>query len=157
MTVLSKLYNPVKDGVQTLQCVKMAPEAVYAKLCTLEMGRWDPIMQRAALQLMQRSEGEKGESEVVTAFERRPLWTGKAAPSFPLFAKAAAKLLSVHATTAAAERNWSAWGQHYQSNRNQLAVQRAKKLVFIKANEARLSKDKAAVRGEQELTMDHMA
>ena len=58
----------------------------------------------------------------------------KASTSFPLLSSAAQWLLSIHATTAVAERNWSIWGQLYQSQRNQLGIEKAEKMVFVKAN-----------------------
>eukprot|EP00983_Pelagomonas_calceolata_P037102 1136191-Pelagomonas_calceolata.AAC.3 len=51
-----------------------------------------------------------------------------------LQAVAANKLLSAHTTTAAAERNWSAWGDTYTSLCNRLNVETADKLVYVKAN-----------------------
>jgi len=47
---------------------------------------------------------------------------------------AANKLLSAHATSCAAERNWSAWGCIYTSLRNSLGIETAEKLVLVKVN-----------------------
>ncbi|KAJ9534756.1 hypothetical protein QJQ45_013119 [Haematococcus lacustris] len=63
----------------------------------------------------------------------RNFWR-KAASNFPLLAAAACKLLAVHVTSAASKRNWSAWGRLYTAARNRLGMERAKKLIFIKAN-----------------------
>lgn len=46
-------------------------------------------------------------------------------------AEAATRLLSCHATTAAAERNWSVWGRVYTATRNGLKVATAEKIIFI--------------------------
>jgi hypothetical protein len=51
----------------------------------------------------------------------------------PTAANAAARLLSMHASIAAAERNWSAWGQGYTSLRNRLSLETAAKMVYVKA------------------------
>ncbi|KAJ9507484.1 hypothetical protein QJQ45_006491 [Haematococcus lacustris] len=49
-------------------------------------------------------------------------------------AKAAVRLLSVHVSTAAAERNWSVWTSIYRNAlRNSLSVEQAEKLVYVKA------------------------
>ncbi|KAL6759835.1 hypothetical protein V8C86DRAFT_2565464 [Haematococcus lacustris] len=40
----------------------------------------------------------------------------------------------MHVTTAAAERNWSSWGNTYNAGRSQLNVATAEKMVYIKAN-----------------------
>ena len=53
---------------------------------------------------------------------------------YPLVAAAANRLLAVHVTTAAAERNWSAWGRTYNALRNRLSIELAEKCIFIKAN-----------------------
>ena len=64
----------------------------------------------------------------------RDFWLSKAEKQFPLLAVAANKLLSAHATTAAAQRNWSAWGRTYDSLRNRLCIETAEKMVYVKAN-----------------------
>jgi len=51
-----------------------------------------------------------------------------------LLSVAANKLLSAHATSAAAERNWSAWGHIYTPLCNSLSIETAEKMVDIKAN-----------------------
>jgi len=51
-----------------------------------------------------------------------------------LLSVAANKLLSAHATSAAAERNWSAWGHIYTPLRNSLSIEIAEKMIGIKAN-----------------------
>ncbi|KAJ9531271.1 hypothetical protein QJQ45_006712 [Haematococcus lacustris] len=66
---------------------------------------------------------------------RRAFWKLQAAPQFPILAKAAQRLLSAHASTAAAERNWSVWGHTYHNAlRNNLSVEAAKREVYLKAN-----------------------
>ncbi|KAJ9505505.1 hypothetical protein QJQ45_023791, partial [Haematococcus lacustris] len=47
----------------------------------------------------------------------------------PQFREAATRLLSMHVTTAAAERNWSAWGLTYEAGRAQLGIEKTEKLV----------------------------
>ncbi|KAJ9530357.1 hypothetical protein QJQ45_000724 [Haematococcus lacustris] len=65
---------------------------------------------------------------------RRAFW-GKAGPrGFPHLAVAASRLMGVHATSAASERNWSAWGRLFTSARTRLTLERAKMLIYIKAN-----------------------
>ncbi|KAJ9521542.1 hypothetical protein QJQ45_008836 [Haematococcus lacustris] len=59
----------------------------------------------------------------------------QAAPQFPILAKAAQRLLSAHASTAAAERNWSMWGHTYHNAlRNNFSVEAAKREVCLKAS-----------------------
>jgi hypothetical protein len=40
----------------------------------------------------------------------------------------------MHASSAAAERNWSAWGRTYTSLRDRLSLEAASKMVYLKAN-----------------------
>ncbi|KAJ9518436.1 hypothetical protein QJQ45_018466 [Haematococcus lacustris] len=71
----------------------------------------------------------------LTGSARRAFWKLQAAPQFPILAKAAERLLSAHASTAAAERNWSVWGHTYHNAlRNNLSVEAAKREVYLKAN-----------------------
>ena len=71
---------------------------------------------------------------MVDISDRRALWD-HLADGFPYVTKAARRLLSLHATSCAAERNWSAWGRIYNDKlRNGLSVERAKKIIFINAN-----------------------
>jgi hypothetical protein len=46
-------------------------------------------------------------------------------------ADVAQRLLRVHVTFAATERDWSLWGRVYNASRSQLAQERAKKLFAI--------------------------
>lgn len=74
--------------------------------------------------------------------KRRQFWghmaavnpLNRAAPTYPCLAKAANTLLSAHATSAAAERNFSAWGRQHQPGRASLGLTRAQKLVYIQHN-----------------------
>ena len=65
---------------------------------------------------------------------RKRFWSKCGKAAFPLLSKAAVLLLSAHATTGAAERNWSKWSLIYQKNRAALTIERAEMLVFIQAN-----------------------
>ena len=71
---------------------------------------------------------------VVAVSDRRALWNNLAV-KFPYVTKAARRLLSLHTTSCASERNWSAWGRIFNDKlRNGLDVERAMKIIFIKAN-----------------------
>jgi hypothetical protein len=75
----------------------------------------------------------------------------KAGAQFPYLNKAAVRLLSMHASTAAAERNWSAWGRVYTSLRNRLSLETAEKMVYVKANMT-----SSAATEDSMITLDHM-
>ena len=66
---------------------------------------------------------------------RRGWWSNKGPLSgFPLIAEAALRLLSMHATSCAPERNWSQWGLLYSKMRANLSLDVGEKMIFIKGN-----------------------
>jgi hypothetical protein len=69
-----------------------------------------------------------------SASRRALVWESYGAPRFPLLAKVAKRTLAMHATSCASERNWSLWGSVYTKARNQLAIERAAKLIYIREN-----------------------
>jgi hypothetical protein len=83
-----------------------------------------------------QSEGE-GPSRVTVVApvdSRLRYWARYLAGNYPLLASAARRLLLLHVTTCSCERNWSLWGTTYTKARNALAIERAEKLIYIKAN-----------------------
>ena len=82
---------------------------------------------------------------------RKRWWTqGKA--TFPLLGQAAERLLSMHTTTCATERNWSTFGRIYVKGRSRLEISKAEKLVFIKGNHA----GSAGKGVDEEVALNHM-
>jgi hAT family C-terminal dimerisation region len=57
------------------------------------------------------------------------VWKRYCKQQYPELSAVALKLLSVHGTSAATERNWALWGRLYTASRNQLGMERAKKLI----------------------------
>ena len=53
---------------------------------------------------------------------------------FPVMATVATKLLSMHPTSCASERNWSAWSQLFHNKRSSLSLERARKFVYVRCN-----------------------
>jgi len=64
---------------------------------------------------------------------RRAVWLsrGQLGKDYSALAGLALRVLSLHATSCAPERNWSLWGQLYRKNRSRLGLLRAEKLVFV--------------------------
>ncbi|EFJ52712.1 hypothetical protein VOLCADRAFT_85978 [Volvox carteri f. nagariensis] len=58
----------------------------------------------------------------------------------------------MHASTCSSERNWSAWGLVYTKARNQLAIEQAEKIVYIRGN-AGLQGNQGAAADEVELIL----
>ncbi|KAJ9509524.1 hypothetical protein QJQ45_001972 [Haematococcus lacustris] len=116
------------------QTAAQVQAAVALEVTRLQVCGWkdDKVAMAAAL-FPPGPPNASGEMVVEAVAARRNFWR-KAANNFPLLAAAACKLLAVQVTSAASERNWSAWGRLYTAARNRLGMERAKKLIFIKAN-----------------------
>ena len=84
---------------------------------------------------------DEGRTFVCSTTKRRKLWTKMAATSHPACAQAADKLLSMHATSCAPERNWSLWGSVYMKGRSKLARERGEKLVYVRAHAGQVDRD----------------
>lgn len=71
---------------------------------------------------------------------RRAMWSGNGAlaKAYPTLSFVARRMLSLHATSCAPERNWSHWGRMYRKDRSLLGVRRAEKLIFL-SSQAKLS------------------
>ena len=108
------------------------------------MNDWPVKMLSKARNLMQRVEVD-GCMQLSSAELRRNYWRRIAAPKFPLLAAATARLLSLHASSCSAERNWSAWGRTFVPLRNRLSHAVAEKMIFIKGNLAKPVQDMAEV------------
>lgn len=70
----------------------------------------------------------------LSAVSRRRNWWRLHAGRFSLLAAAAERLLAMHVTSAAAERNWSAWGRHFTAQRASMAVKTGMKVIFVQVN-----------------------
>jgi hypothetical protein len=100
--------------------------------------------------LQRRDEGTGGVIYVSSASERIQFWDVHAINAFPIIAKVAVRLLSMHSTTCATERNWSIWGALFRKSRSRLQLERAEKLVFLKGW---LSKQSSNEESEQALML----
>ena len=111
---------------------------VSRELTELDMGDWPSDMQDAADFLSKRNyDADPTVLQILRSpslAHARNFWLLKAASLFPKLTFAANKLLSAHVTTAAAERNWSAWGRTYTSLRANLSLESAEKMIYVKAN-----------------------
>ena len=69
--------------------------------------------------------------------QRRGVWTEiLSKEGFPLVAQCAERLMCMHASAAASERNWSVWGQIYTKYRTRLELKKGEKLAYIRGNTA---------------------
>ncbi len=109
-----------------------AQTAIEAELDRLDIMDWPESMTRLLPHFMKRTEVD-GKIQVASTTSRRTFWA-RHKDVFPYIATGAIALLSAHVTTAAAERNWSAWGRIYTNIRNRLGLLTAEMMVYIKAN-----------------------
>ena len=85
--------------------------------------------------LTKRKEGDKGRILVAPIRDRINLWVVFGVKhGFPLTAKCAERLLGMHITSGASERNWSDWGHLYTKYRARMSLKLGEKLIFIRAN-----------------------
>ncbi|KAJ9518761.1 hypothetical protein QJQ45_026025 [Haematococcus lacustris] len=110
------------------------------ELRRFECGAWHHEMIRVANDIMSMSEPGQRNGRAVTiiaaASQRLTWWQIYAKPHFPALATAALRLLSVHVSTCASERNWSAWGRLFDDpRRSGLDMASAEKLIFIQTND----------------------
>ncbi|KAJ9506913.1 hypothetical protein QJQ45_002477 [Haematococcus lacustris] len=75
-----------------------------------------------------------GRVQLAKANHRRHFWSVHMGSLYPELAAVAIRVLSAHVTTAAAERNWSVFGQIFSKTRNRLTLESAKKIAYIRGN-----------------------
>jgi uncharacterized membrane protein len=75
-------------------------------------------------------------TKAATVESRRALWINVLSRHFPALKEVAVQLLSLHATSCAAERDWSKWGKLYHKYRNALTVGKAAQMIFVAENAA---------------------
>ncbi|KAJ9523490.1 hypothetical protein QJQ45_007212 [Haematococcus lacustris] len=110
-------------------------ETARRELTLLTLGDWPTDMKSSVEAIVAETRtDEDGKTTTACISVRRGLWTFQGAGYFPHLRQAAVRLLSMHVTTAAAERNWSSWGNTYNAGRSQLNVATAGKMVYIEAN-----------------------
>ena len=105
--------------------------AVEEELVGMESAIWPPSMVTAVKVVLVGAEGQPKPD--VPMQRRRALWL-RCKDMYPLFSGVAFRLLSLHPSSCAAERNWSAWGRTYTSLRNRLSKEKAEQMIFFKAN-----------------------
>ncbi len=55
-------------------------------------------------------------------------------PVYPVLARLAGQLLSMHATKCSSERNWSVCGHIYSKARNRTAIEKAANIIYVRMN-----------------------
>jgi len=62
------------------------------------------------------------------------LWMHHLHSKYPMLARCAHPLLTLHATSASSERNWSTWTNVFTAKRNRLSLDNGESLVFVRQN-----------------------
>ncbi|KAG1675279.1 hypothetical protein FOA52_016311 [Chlamydomonas sp. UWO 241] len=112
-------------------------EALHLELATLQL---EPLPKKfeslyKVCSSRREVDGKKIKIIITPASSRRGLWTKNLANNgFPLLALCADRLLSMHATSAASERNWSVWGHIFTKYRTRLGLIKGEMLVIIRGN-----------------------
>ncbi|KAJ9526629.1 hypothetical protein QJQ45_017607, partial [Haematococcus lacustris] len=107
-------------------------EDVEWELKKLKLAQWPDAMASDVTSIVaQTRTDEDGRTVAACISMRRNLWSFEARMFVPFCSTAAGRLLSMHVTTAAAERNWSSWGNTYDAGRAQLGIESAEKMVYI--------------------------
>jgi hypothetical protein len=119
-------------------------EALKAEWSRLELGSIPAAMAKHLPTLTARTEAGNGAPGLAPVEQRRNWWKRAGAGCFPLTAKVAVRLLGMHVTTCASERDWSYWGNVYVKARSRLAISKGEKIVFIKGNVHMLDASAAA-------------
>eukprot|EP00983_Pelagomonas_calceolata_P012961 414152-Pelagomonas_calceolata.AAC.3 len=66
--------------------------------------------------------------------ERINFWRMGTKKDFPVLAGVAVHMLCMHSNACASERNWSAWGQLCTKQHSRLALEHARKLIYVCCN-----------------------
>ena len=106
------------------------------------------LCRRAKLQPFQQSLSElaaglvpQEDGNLPPIVQRVNFWRIWAKKDFPVLAGVAVRLLCMHSTACASERNRSAWGQLYTKHRSRLALKRARKLIYVRCNSKQFTED----------------
>ncbi|KAG1660239.1 hypothetical protein FOA52_007636 [Chlamydomonas sp. UWO 241] len=138
---LCRLDDGDLKGVKTYYEWFVEPEQIetlHLELATLSLEPLPKKFESLYKVCSSRREGVDGKKIkiiITPASSRRGLWTKNLANNgFPLLALCADRLLSMHAASAASERNWSVWGHIFTKCNTHLGLIKGEMLVFICGN-----------------------
>jgi len=128
------LIRDAKEALVRLAGGEGVRDAVMAEFGRLRIGAVPAHVADVCEALNERTTLENGRVLVSDAASRRAFWLIHMHPEFPLLSAAAARLLSAHVTSCSTERNWSLFGNIFSKTKNRLALERARKLAYIRSN-----------------------
>jgi hAT family C-terminal dimerisation region len=148
--------------LRAYRCVVYAPVFLYAQYaygstCEHVAPRSDlsrpqtlTVLFPRQLQWQTLREGDRTVVKLAPVRARVNFWAQHASARYPKLAPLAVRLLGMHATSCASERNWSIWGNIYTKARSSLALSRAEKLVYVRGNS---KADPAAGKDDEEVML----
>jgi hypothetical protein len=117
-----QLIERVGGPTASQQFLTLMSEGWTGTLC-------QPVAACAQQQETAQPMGKRHRPQVASIAQRKGVWRRYGVEVYGALAKVALRLLSMHATSAASERNWALWGRVYGASRNALGMERAKKLI----------------------------
>ena len=107
-------------------------------------------MELATARTTKHDKNGKVESVQLAGLDTRlRIWRKMLGQRYPALADVAKRILRMHATTCASERNWSLWGNLFTKARNRLGKERAEKLIYVRQNINVLQKSRVSVNDEE--------
>ncbi|KAJ9514658.1 hypothetical protein QJQ45_028369 [Haematococcus lacustris] len=117
---MHRLQPTQQEDVVTVvaQLAECSLGAARRELTLLTLGDWPTDMKSSVAAIVAETRtDEDGKTTTACISVRSGFWTFLGARCFPNLRQAAVRLLAMHVTTAAAERNWSSWGNTYNAGR----------------------------------------
>lgn len=109
-------------------------EALRREWAALILTPWSIQLESLVSAIMGSVREQDKKVTMISIEQRRSFWSLYASKTYPLLARCAQRLLSMHVTSAASERNWSVWGNIYTKYRANMSIATAEKLVYIRGN-----------------------
>jgi hypothetical protein len=128
------------DVDECVECMggKVAGEELLDLIvCDLPTGK---LLERLYASCAARTVQDDGSVRIEPTHKRRAVWVNFLKDKCPNLASVAERLMSMHATACASERNWSKWGLLFAKNRASFSGAVSEKIVFVCEN----SPDKSA-------------
>jgi hypothetical protein len=118
--------------IQLIECMG-GPTASHQFLTLMSEG-WtaalcQPVAAGAQQQETAQPMGKRHRPQVTSIAQQEGVWRRFGVEVHGALAKVALRLLSMHATSTALERNWALWGRVYGASRNALGMEQAWKLI----------------------------
>jgi hypothetical protein len=155
--------NTVHENMAKCLIQRVGGQAAVEQFMKLVLeGRAGPLKDAVKACALSKVSENRKRAPVPSILMRKGVWKRYGNDFCSELAQIAVRLMSVHPTSCAAERNWSRWGKVYASSRNALGADRAQKMIAYSCNNNAqnasmddLSLDLAVVQGDDDLISEH--